>query len=408
MTCVSSGPQNSVYCQFKTENPEKPTEVQILVDGESIKSKSFDTYPAQSQTTAILFLVDISDPSRSQTVASNVVAIGKIVDQLAPHQKVGLAVFDSDIKVLAPMGSSAEAMRIALSKIKAGGAATEFYKNIIAGAKLLQTYTADRKAMVLLSDGKAEDRAYGHADAINALRSGGITIIGLGFTETRSDVPYLQTIERLSKETGGAFFPATQARLLPEPFYSAPFRSVETGGHFTFDVSRFFGTVHVQANIVSQNRQLQSFSADVDVNNGRPIGQTVLAFISSYWIFLVVGLLAFFMLVVVTRSRRRRSKDLHMTIEYGFLEALDGQGTTYPLNRSAIRIGRSEESDIQLVNGSVSRNHAELHRRDDGWYIVDLASTNGIRLNEEAVTNAHLKTSDIVEIGEVRFRFVEF
>jgi pSer/pThr/pTyr-binding forkhead associated (FHA) protein len=56
----------------------------------------------------------------------------------------------------------------------------------------------------------------------------------------------------------------------------------------------------------------------------------------------------------------------------------------------------------------VSRNHAELHRRDDGWHIVDLGSTNGIRVNEEVVTSAPLRTSDVLEIGEVRFRFVEY
>ena len=408
MSCLNGASTNSISCSFETSDPAKPTEVKIRVNGQQAKSKLFEQYPASSQTTAVLFLVDISDPARGKTVARNVAAIRKVVGQLARHQKVGLAVFDSSLKVLAPIGSSAENMDKALDEIRAGGAATEFYKNVIAGSKQLQSFRADRKALVLFSDGKAEDQAYGRVDAIKALTAARISVIGLGYAETKSDVPFLQTMERLSKESGGAFYSATQAGVLPQGFYGSPFQSVETGGRFTFDSGHVFGSAEVQADIISKSRRLQSLSANIDANKGRPFGSTALAFLKSFWIAAIAVLLVLIISTVLIVRRRRRASNFEAAIEFGFLEALDGQGSTHSLAKKAIRIGRGEESDIQLLNGSVSRNHAELHRRDDGWHIVDLGSTNGVRVNEKVVTSAPLRTSDVLEIGEVRFRFVEY
>lgn len=401
--------RTQIACTFQTADPGKPTAVRLQINGKAVKAPDVTAYPASDEKTAILFLVDISDPARAATVASNVAAIRKMVDTLSPHQKVGLAAFDSNFTLLAPIGSSRDKINAALNTLRAGGAATEFYKNILTGSKTLDSYSADRKALVLFSDGKAEDRAYGRDDAVKALAAAHIAVIGLGYAETPADVPSLQTIERLSKETGGAFFPASQARALPDNFYAAPFKSVESGGRFRFDRTRLSGTIQIKADILAGDRPLQSFSVQADANANRSFGQNLIAFVKAYWPFLIGGLVVLALgITLLVRHRRRRAREMPVAVDYGFLEEMDGQGTHYPLTRTAIRIGRSEENDIQLNNGSVSRHHAELNRRDDGWHIVDLASTNGVRVNDAPVSAAPLKSSDLVEIGEVRFRFVEY
>lgn len=408
MTCAPET-RTQISCAFQTVDPGKPTTVRLQINGKAIKAPDVTAYPASDETTAILFLVDISDPARAATVASNVAAIRTLVDKLPPHQKIGLATFDSNFTLLAPIGSSRDKLNAALATLRAGGAATEFYKNILAGSKTLDSYAADRKALVLFSDGKAEDRAYGRDDAVKALSDAHISVIGLGYAETPADLPSLQTIERLSKETGGAFFAASQARTLPENFYRAPFSSVESGGRFRFDRTRLSGTIQVKADILAGDRALQSFTVQVDANANRSFGQNLIAFVKAYWPFLLGGLFVLALgITLLIRHRRRRMREMPVAVDYGFLEEMDGQGTQYPLTRTAIRIGRSEENDIQLNNGSVSRHHAELNRRDDGWHIVDLASTNGVRVNDAPVSAAPLKSSDILEIGEVRFRFVEY
>ncbi len=61
---------------------------------------------------------------------------------------------------------------------------------------------------------------------------------------------------------------------------------------------------------------------------------------------------------------------------------------------------------MPLNNTSVSAYHAEIQRRRDGTFIVtDLDSLNGVAINDEPVDVGRLDDGDIVDLGEVRFRF---
>jgi pSer/pThr/pTyr-binding forkhead associated (FHA) protein len=62
------------------------------------------------------------------------------------------------------------------------------------------------------------------------------------------------------------------------------------------------------------------------------------------------------------------------------------------------------ECDLQLFDTSVSRYHAEFRRSDAGWFLVDLGSTNGTRINGwriNAPTAVH--PGDEVAFGSVVF-----
>ena len=67
-------------------------------------------------------------------------------------------------------------------------------------------------------------------------------------------------------------------------------------------------------------------------------------------------------------------------------------------------IGRTRECDLCLPDLSVSRMHALLVRREDGWVLSDLGSHNGTRLNgwlvREPVT---VHPGDRVEFGSMAF-----
>ena len=67
-------------------------------------------------------------------------------------------------------------------------------------------------------------------------------------------------------------------------------------------------------------------------------------------------------------------------------------------------IGRHPWNDVQLDHDSVSRHHAMLVREGGHWTVVDLNSTNGIRVNDHVVRQQRLRHGDIVQIG--RFRLV--
>lgn len=80
-------------------------------------------------------------------------------------------------------------------------------------------------------------------------------------------------------------------------------------------------------------------------------------------------------------------------------------GAEFTLNKPALRIGRDERLDIWINHKSISHEHAEVQVSDGRVTIYDLDSANGMRINGIEASRAVLETGDMVELGEVRFRF---
>src|SRR3954469_23933782 len=66
-----------------------------------------------------------------------------------------------------------------------------------------------------------------------------------------------------------------------------------------------------------------------------------------------------------------------------------------------LSVGRTEGNDLILNHPSVSRKHARFELRGDNWWIVDLKSTNGVKLNGNLVTEAQVAAGDKLSVGSV-------
>jgi hypothetical protein len=76
----------------------------------------------------------------------------------------------------------------------------------------------------------------------------------------------------------------------------------------------------------------------------------------------------------------------------------------YFIDRNA-SIGRSEESDIFLVDPSVSRNHAKLQIDGESVIVEDLGSTNGTFVNGERITGTRrIVSGDALTFGNTQMR----
>jgi serine phosphatase RsbU (regulator of sigma subunit)/pSer/pThr/pTyr-binding forkhead associated (FHA) protein len=71
-----------------------------------------------------------------------------------------------------------------------------------------------------------------------------------------------------------------------------------------------------------------------------------------------------------------------------------------------VSVGRSRESDIFLPDQWLSRHHAAIEQRDDGWWVNDLNSKNGTLLNGEPVRAwRRLRPGDVITLGEHTLTF---
>ncbi len=101
---------------------------------------------------------------------------------------------------------------------------------------------------------------------------------------------------------------------------------------------------------------------------------------------------------------KRRAPGSHLT-ETKAIVSMDDR--RYVLDGPIAVLGRSREADCVFADPNVSRRHAELRRGPTGdWQIVDLGSTNGVKVNgRKADEGARLSPGDEVVMGTTRFTF---
>ncbi len=68
-------------------------------------------------------------------------------------------------------------------------------------------------------------------------------------------------------------------------------------------------------------------------------------------------------------------------------------------------LGRSVKCDIRVSDSQASRMHCRIQRIDGQWTIADTASRNGTFVNKERVTQATLRSGDLVRVGTALYEF---
>ena len=80
--------------------------------------------------------------------------------------------------------------------------------------------------------------------------------------------------------------------------------------------------------------------------------------------------------------------------------------TQYPINCYETSVGRSRSCDIVFTNSTVSRSHAVVALRKDGFYVFDTESKTGVYVNNEKITKKQkLTDGDIIAFGTAFMKF---
>jgi len=451
VTCKQSKDKQDLSCQYRSSTAEPVLSISAEYADTIVPVEEGDSYPKPGAITAVLFLVDTSDPARQNVIDKNIEHIKAILSSSSHHHRFGLASFDKELQLEAPIGSETSVINNAAKILKATGSTTELHRNMLEAITLFRDVDAARKSIFLFSDGLAEDKAYFHSDVVNAAKKAGIIITSIGYPRSVAQSVSLQTLRRLSEETGGIYVEANNHFDIPGNFLQQPFNSLDNGGEFNIDLSEIIDNkVNNDINIVI------SFVTDIGTTAigipvefiSPPVIQTPTTIIQQVPVIkedavkrdapvkapvqivsqpqkadpleglllygIPVALLILMILTIATFfiSLRRQNKNQIDTINfpevkpYAFLITQDETKASYPITRTTCRIGRSKNNEITLRDNSVSRRHAEIHRdQGDEFTLIDLNSLNGVFVNDEKIGRYKLQEGDIMEIGDINLRF---
>jgi len=82
-------------------------------------------------------------------------------------------------------------------------------------------------------------------------------------------------------------------------------------------------------------------------------------------------------------------------------------GKVFELKDKSIIIGREASADIQIDDKAASREHAEIFKLGEMYFVRDLDSRNGTLVNGELIDEELLRAGDIIQIGETEFAYEE-
>ncbi|MDR3197215.1 MAG: FHA domain-containing protein [Planctomycetaceae bacterium] len=88
---------------------------------------------------------------------------------------------------------------------------------------------------------------------------------------------------------------------------------------------------------------------------------------------------------------------------YGQLVPLGG-GDPIPLRKREILVGRKDNCDIVLRFSNVSGQHCRLVLSNGYWYVLDLHSTNGVKLNGIKVTDHRVDPGATLAVSKHVFK----
>ncbi|HYV96897.1 MAG TPA: FHA domain-containing protein [Gemmatimonadaceae bacterium] len=82
------------------------------------------------------------------------------------------------------------------------------------------------------------------------------------------------------------------------------------------------------------------------------------------------------------------------------------KGRRVDVHSALTNIGRGPHNDLVISNESVSDSHAKLQKRENGWYIVDVNSTNGVYVGGHRVYGEQLLAgAPDLRFGDVKVAF---
>ncbi|MGE3228938.1 MAG: FHA domain-containing protein [Hyphomicrobium sp.] len=431
-----------------------------LKGGSADLESRFEAFDVATKGATTAYLIQVMPNARRATLTQMGDAVVTFADARGKRRFTAYT-FANDLTLISDSGASKNEFARQIIAIKPASATVQLYKSALAAVEALTRESGDRKALVILGDGTADDTSYGHDQVVKAAKDAGVTIHVLGYYDDRGERPNFQKLSRLAEDTGGFAAEVKQGPGKDRDFSADVVNSrfvgevLENGGTLEVGLKGPAGdqtvvlsaeladdkTLAAEEKVTIPAAPAPSFEPPLPRTGEPPPPERsdVMDWLAdNSWLVVVLGaLLGGGIIAFVTYYGRAtpaseepaagpelepdevtgpadsgeegellRDADGRPVV-YGWLEMLDGGGTRHPLRTTNVRVGRHRDNDICLQNDSISRRHAVLHYNAESrrFVITDLGGGNGVVVNKTKYKSRELNDGDTVELGEVRLRF---
>jgi len=100
----------------------------------------------------------------------------------------------------------------------------------------------------------------------------------------------------------------------------------------------------------------------------------------------------------------RRARAMQLAAGATRLALATAAGVVAAGSRERLVLGRAPGCEVVLTGQRVSRRHAALVRRRDGWWVEDLGSRNGTFCGGERLSQRRLVNGDVLLLGDEAVR----
>lgn len=406
------GNQGIVRWRFVRPQTPQIRSIEATLAGQPVGVPGVASYPSAFERTAILALIDISDPRREAQINQDKLSFFQLARRAGAHHQIAIAVYDSDPYLLTPAEGNVQTLITMVAGASPRDTPPRLNDVLLASIETLSRAPADRRGIFVFTDGHS-DQGVDLAALIGEAQQKNVTISFLMSDSARQ--MDRKAIQSVAVMTGGQVVDLSYR----EAFLKQPFDLLDSGGTAVFPLDlkpRFFWKSDPELRVVFSYGTNELVLLAVPTVPIAGLSATAAHVVENHPIAVAASGGTFLTLLgglVALGLRRRRapsavSETVLESARHPVLALLQniGDGTNYPIQSPVAQIGRARSNDVVLNDETVSRLHAVLVQDGAGTFSIENRSElNGTQVNHQDVSKASLTSGDLITVGSTTLRF---
>jgi VWFA-related protein len=283
---------------------------EVREDGVLVLTYSVHAASTGEGRLAMVLAIDHSLSMRPEMVADARKAALRLIEMSASGERIGLITFAGDLTENVEPTTDRDSLKAAIDRVEPAGMTTALYDAASEAVDRLAKSTADRKAVILLTDGKNDSGRHSRDEVVKAANDAGVCLqtIGLGAS------PDSAALSAMASSTGGSYYGTSDSRHLVDIYEQI---AANLHSEYTIQFSREADALEHSLSVRARRgselgEDTKTYMAAVGREPLRPVPQTEApegsAYRATLLAALVLGALALILVVAAVAKVSRRAR----------------------------------------------------------------------------------------------------